>query len=54
MRHLAATDYLVEVGPDTYSRTHFTKAMGKSLVSGSYAPLSVPPFLQTPPQTLMY
>lgn len=42
MRHLAATDYLVEVGPDTYSRTHFTKAMGKSLVSGSYAPLSVP------------
>ncbi|KAI9898754.1 hypothetical protein N3K66_007114 [Trichothecium roseum] len=38
MRHLAATDYLVEAGPDTYERTHFTKAMGQSLVSGSYAP----------------
>lgn len=36
MRHLAAVGYLKELAPDTYERTHFTKALSVPMIGETY------------------
>lgn len=36
MRHVAAMGYLKELGPDTYERTNFTKALAIPIISDGY------------------
>lgn len=36
MRHLGAVGYLIEIGPDEYRLTNFTKAMSIPAIGNSY------------------